>query len=405
MLTAGADTRSFFQALEYYSKEFPRPGKRRTFRRMPKKRILCVVGTRPEAIKMAPVILELQRRAESFETTVMATAQHREMLDDVMKVFAIRPDIDLNIMTRDQRLSDVTSKVLLEITRYIREKNPDAVLAQGDTTTVMATAMACFYEHARFGHVEAGLRTGDLTAPFPEEFNRRVAALATHFHFAPTDLGRQNLLKEGIPDASIHVTGNTVVDALKHILKHTSEPARPVPAGSRYVLMTCHRRESFGEKVRGVFESVRAFAQKHPDLHIWYPVHPNPNVKGPAGEILGGLKNVMLTEPVDYITFLHAIRHCFFLLTDSGGIQEEATSMGKPALVLRDMTERPEGVLAGACELVGTDRDRISSAMERLVTDEEHYRRMSVSRDVFGDGRASDRIAQTLACPCPTKYL
>ncbi|MFH0908184.1 MAG: UDP-N-acetylglucosamine 2-epimerase (non-hydrolyzing) [bacterium] len=276
---------------------------------MSKKRILCVVGTRPEAIKMAPVILELQRRADSFETTVMATAQHREMLDDVMKVFGIRPDIDLDIMTPNQRLADITCRVLSEMSRYVREKKPDAVLAQGDTTTVMAASMACFFEQARFGHVEAGLRIGDLTAPFPEEFNRRVAALATHYHFAPTELGRKNLLKEGIHDASIHVTGNTVVDALQHILKHTTEPARPVPSDSPYVLMTCHRRESFGEKVRGVFECVCAFAQDHPDLHIWYPVHPNPNVKRPAAEILGGVKNVILTNPIDYITFLHARRH------------------------------------------------------------------------------------------------
>ena len=363
---------------------------------MSKKRILCVVGTRPEAIKMAPVILELKRRTDAFETTVMATAQHREMLDDVMKVFGIRPDIDLNIMTRNQTLSDITCKVLHEMTRYLREKKPDAVLAQGDTTTVMATSMACFFEHSRFGHVEAGLRTGDLTAPFPEEFNRRVAALATRYHFAPTDLGRQNLLKEGIADGHSHVTGNTVVDALKHILKHTAEPARPVPAGSRYVLMTCHRRESFGEKVRGVFAAVRAFAEKHPDLHVWYPVHPNPNVKVPAEEILGGVKNVILSDPVDYITFLHAIRNCLFLLTDSGGIQEEATTLGKPVLVLRDMTERPEGVHAGVCELVGTDPARVARSMERLVADPEHYRRMSVGKDVFGDGLAAQRIANII---------
>lgn len=364
---------------------------------MSKKRILCVVGTRPEAIKMAPVILELQRRADTFETTVMATAQHREMLDDVMKVFAIRPDIDLDIMTRDQRLGDIACKVLHEMTRYVHEKKPDAVLAQGDTTTVMATSMACFFENTRFGHVEAGLRTGDLTAPFPEEFNRRVAAMATYFHFAPTDLGRQNLLKEGIRDEHVHVTGNTVVDALNHILQHTTEPARPIPSGSRYVLMTCHRRESFGGKIRGIFETVRAFARKHPNLHIWYPVHPNPNVKGPAEEILGGVQNVVLTEPVDYITFLHAIRGCHFLLTDSGGIQEEATTLGKPVLVLRDMTERPEGVQAGVCELVGTDPACIAGSMERLVSDMNHYRRMSVGKDVFGDGKASQRIADVLA--------
>lgn len=364
---------------------------------MSRQHILCVIGTRPEAIKMAPVVLELQKRPEHFQTTVLATAQHREMLDQVLDIFAIRPDIDLDLMTHNQTLTAITCRVLGSLEDFFKRHRVDVLLAQGDTTTAMASAVACFYHRIPFGHVEAGLRTGNLQAPFPEEFNRRVAALATCHHFAPTEHARQALLSERIDPATIHVTGNTVVDALHHILRHTQPAPTPVPAGRRYVLMTCHRRESFGEPLRGIFQTVRAFAQRHPDLVIWYPVHPNPNVTGPAHEILGGLPNVLLTKPVDYVTFLHAMTTCHFLLTDSGGIQEEAATLGKPVLVLREVTERPEGVEAGVSRLVGVQPEVIADALEELLTRPAVYERMSKGRGVFGDGTAARRIADVLA--------
>ncbi len=364
---------------------------------MKRKRILCAVGTRPEAVKMAPVILELQKRGERFELLTVATAQHREMLDEVFKVFHIKPDVDLDLMRPNQSLIDITVRVLDAISQQIDAFKPHAVLAQGDTITVMTTATACFLKQVRFGHVEAGLRTGDLLAPFPEEFNRRVASLATHYHFAPTDGARKNLLAEGIPSARIHVTGNPIVDALRQMLARTNPPASPVPQGTPYVLMTCHRRESFGAKMHGIFGAVRDFAARHPDICVVYPVHPNPNVSGPAHNVLGASKNVLLTVPTDYPSFVHAMQNCLFILTDSGGMQEEGVTLGKPVLVLRDVTERPEGVEAGGCKLIGTDPNAIGSWMERLLNDRDLARTMSAASAVFGDGQASKRIADSLA--------
>jgi UDP-N-acetylglucosamine 2-epimerase (non-hydrolysing) len=359
-------------------------------------KILCVVGTRPEAIKVAPVVLELRKRPDLFEVRIMATAQHRHLLDQMMEVFGLRADADLDVMRENQTLADVTCRVLQGLCGHLHANKPDVVLAQGDTTTVMAASMACFYTHTAFGHIEAGLRTGDRWAPYPEEFNRRVASLVARHHFAPTQAAGANLVREGIDAATVHVTGNTVIDALKHVLAHTEPPPSPVPPGARYILMTCHRREIFGAKIREVFETVRDFAAGRPDVYVWYPVHPNPNVAKPAREILGDSRNVILSKPLDYIAFLHAMNGANVLLTDSGGVQEEGPSLGKPVLVLRDVTERPEGVEAGTCRLVGPHRDRILPALGELFDDPAAYRRMAQARNPYGDGQASARISAIL---------
>jgi len=361
-----------------------------------KKKILAIVGTRPEAVKMAPVIRALEREPERFELTVMASGQHREMLDQVLGLFRIVPDLDLDIMVPDQTVTRVTCRVLEEMEAYFRDHLPGAVLAQGDTTTVMAAATACFYRRIPFGHVEAGLRTNDLYAPWPEEFNRRVADLTAAWHFAPTQWSVENLLREGVDPGRVHLTGNTVIDALFHILETTEAPSRPIPAGRRYVLMTCHRRENFGEPIREIFAAVREFALAFPEISVWYPVHPNPHVRGPAREILGGVENILLTEPLDYLHFVHAMNGADLILSDSGGVQEEAPSLGKPVLVLREKTERPEAVLAGTCRLVGSRKDRIISSLEELLFDERAYREMSGKSNPFGDGRAAEAIVKIL---------
>jgi UDP-N-acetylglucosamine 2-epimerase (non-hydrolysing) len=364
---------------------------------MPKQRVLCVIGTRPEAVKVAPVILELKRRPEEFETHVLVTGQHRQLLDQMLAVFDLHPDADLAVMQANQTLHDVTSKVLHGMDQYLAAHRPDVVLAQGDTTTVMATAIACFYAHTAFGHIEAGLRTGDCWAPYPEEFNRRVAGLVARYHFAPTRGAAMNLHREGMPPASLYVTGNTVIDALKQVLNRTQPPPSPVPAGAPYILMTCHRREIFGEGIREVFATVRDFARAHRDLYVWYPVHPNPNVRGPAQEFLAGEPNILLTDPLDYVAFLHAMNGAYLMLSDSGGVQEEAPALKKPVLVLRDVTERPEGVEAGTCLLVGPHRDRIEAALKQLFTDHEMYARMTHTPNPYGDGQSAQRIASILA--------
>jgi UDP-N-acetylglucosamine 2-epimerase (non-hydrolysing) len=361
------------------------------------KKIICVIGTRPEAIKMAPIIMELRRYKNLCSTKIVATAQHREMLDSVFEIFGIIPDDDLNLMTRNQTLVRVVSSVLERVGEICKEEKPDVLLAQGDTATVMASAMVCFLENIPFGHVEAGLRTQNLHQPFPEEFNRRIAGLSAHYHFVPTEQSKRNLLDERIPEELIHLTGNTVVDALQYILENR-EPAMSTPwRGSKpYILMTCHRRESFGSKIRGIFEAVRAFSRQHSDLNVWYPVHPNPSVKYPAEEILGECANIFLTAPIDYVSFLHAMKDCRLLLSDSGGVQEEAATLGKPCLVMRDLTERPEGLEAGVCRLVGTDPDVICNSLDALITDPGLYESMTKGRNVYGDGTAAKKIISVL---------
>lgn len=361
------------------------------------KKVLCVVGTRPEVIKMSPVILELRRRGGEFRAEVLNTGQHRDMTDRAFAVFGIQPDRDLNVMTPGQTLNDITARVVSGMQAELRRERPDWVLAQGDTTTVMAVAMTCFHERVAFGHVEAGLRTGDMAAPFPEEFNRRVAALAATLHFAPTQRSRNALLAEGIAPDRVLMTGNTVVDAVRLILATERETSASADPGRPFVLMTCHRRESFGAPIRAIFGAVRDFAARHPELDIVYPVHPNPQVMGPAHEMLGNISNVRLGAPLDYVEFLKLLKKSSFLLSDSGGVQEEAAALGKPVLVMRDVTERPEGVEAGVSRLVGADAVRILAAMEELASGGSAYREMSKPSTVYGDGRAAERIAQALA--------
>lgn len=360
-----------------------------------RKRILAVVGTRPEAIKMAPVIRAL--RSESWaEVRVLATAQHRQMLDQVLDAFAIVPDVDLDIMAPDQTLPELTSRLLSRLDEVFARERPDVVLIQGDTTTVMTAAMAAFYRHIAVGHVEAGLRTGDLQNPFPEEMNRIVAGRLSRWHFAPTAGARDNLLREGFDPASVHVTGNTVIDALLDVVQREVPLPFEVPEGRRMLLVTAHRRENFGAPFREVCEAVRDIADRHADVHVVYPVHPNPNVSGPAHEILSGHARIVLCPPLDYLPFVAAMKRAHLILTDSGGVQEEAPALGKPVLVMRQETERPEAVEAGVVKLVGPVREAIVAEASRLLDDPEAYARMARGVSPYGDGRAAGRIVDIL---------
>jgi UDP-N-acetylglucosamine 2-epimerase (non-hydrolysing) len=375
-----------------------------------RKKILLVFGTRPEAIKMAPLVHALQAEPEAFDVKVCVTAQHREMLDQVLQIFAIKPDIDLNLMKAGQDLFDVTSAVLLSMRGVFAEQRPDAVLVHGDTTTTLATAVAAFYSGVTVGHVEAGLRTHDVYAPFPEEFNRQVASKVTRWHFAPTALSRDNLLAEGFPAKNITVTGNTVIDALHWVLARIdADTARQaaltkalqavLPFGwkhQRFVLITGHRRENFGDGFMQICEALRELALRFGDVHFVYPVHLNPNVQRPVRTLLAGLPNVHLVSPLDYEPFVYLLKHAHLVLTDSGGIQEEAPSLGKPVLVMRDVTERPEAVQAGTVELVGADKTRIIAGVARLLEDAAHYQAMARAHNPYGDGLACQRIVDVL---------
>ena len=374
-----------------------------------KKNIMVVFGTRPEAIKMAPVVQALQS-CQELNTIVCVTAQHRQMLDQVLSLFEITPAIDLNLMQANQDLADITSRALVGIRNSLREVKPDAILIHGDTTTALAAAMAGFYAGIPVGHVEAGLRTYNVHSPFPEEFNRQVISKVAHWHFAPTLNSQANLLAEGVAPASIFVTGNTVIDALLWTLKRLagkdgqSSQEQPMLQAllpfdwhtKKFILMTGHRRENFGEGFIHICDAVRTLAQKYPDVHIVYPVHLNPNVREPVLSRLGNLPNIHLLEPLQYEPFSLLLKHCYFVLTDSGGIQEEAPSLGKPVLVMRQTTERPEAVEAGTVELVGTDIDHIVNACARLIHEPAHYRKMSEAHNPYGDGQAAQRIADIL---------
>lgn len=357
--------------------------------------VLCVVGTRPEAIKMAPVIRALKGKPD-IEVRVLATAQHREMLDDTFAQFGISPDIDLDIMRHDQTLADLTSRLLASVDNVLARECPDVVVAQGDTTTVFAAALASFYRRTPFAHVEAGLRTGDFTNPFPEEMNRSFVARLASLHFAPTADARANLLREGIPDGSIHVTGNTVIDAVRWMSESNPAHGLPVDERMRVILMTCHRRENFGAPLDGILAAVRRLAGLYPDVQIVYPVHPNPNVAGPAQAALSGIPNIILTAPLNYAKLVALMKACYFVMTDSGGLQEEAPALGKPVLVLRDDTERPEAVTAGTVVLVGHDTETIIREAERLLRDEGRYREMARAISPYGDGHAGEGIAAIL---------
>jgi UDP-N-acetylglucosamine 2-epimerase (non-hydrolysing) len=368
-------------------------------------RLLTVFGTRPEAIKMAPLVRRLDAHP-GFDARVCVTAQHRSMLDGVLADFAIRPAFDLDIMRQGQSLNEITARVLDGLTPVLRDFAPARVLVHGDTTTTLAASLASFNERIPVGHVEAGLRTYDLAKPWPEEANRRVTGILADLHFAPTEQARANLLAERVPADRVVVTGNTVIDAL--LLAERTIATTPALAqafaerfaflqeASRLVLVTGHRRESFGEGFESICRALATLASRHPDVLIVYPVHLNPSVREPVFRVLGDLANVRLIEPVDYLPFVYLMSRAHLLITDSGGIQEEAPSLGKPVLVMREVTERPEAVHAGTVRLVGTDADRIVDEASRLLTDPAAYRAMSGASNPYGDGRASERITATL---------
>lgn len=359
------------------------------------KKIICVVGTRPEAIKMAPVILALKNEPW-VDVKVLATAQHRHMLDQVNEFFGIQPDIDLNIMRPNQALTTLTARLLLELDDVLLAEKPDAVLVQGDTTTVMTVALACFYHRIPVGHVEAGLRTWDMQNPFPEEANRVIAGKLAKWHFAPTEGSKKNLLQEGVPADEIIVTGNTVIDALLTTAAKDLTMAVELDPDKRLVLVTSHRRENFGEPFRNICRALKTLADQNPEVQFLYPVHPNPNVKDVAYEYLADVPNFTLCEPLDYAPFIAAMKRAYIILTDSGGVQEEAPALGKPVLVLRDETERPEAVEQGVVKLIGPNYDRIVEEAQRLLDDEFAYKAMARGVSPYGDGKAAERIVKTL---------
>lgn len=363
-------------------------------------KVLSILGTRPEAIKMAPVIQELGRFPQEIENLICVTGQHRQMLDQVLTLFDIHPDLDLNLMQPNQRLALLTARLFEELDQVLTANKPDWILAQGDTTTVFVAAVMAYYHGIRFGHVEAGLRTNDKRRPFPEEMNRRLADAATDLYFAPTQGARLALLQEGFTDSAIHVTGNTIVDALLEVAAKPFDwqqsPLRDIPQDREMVLITAHRRESFGEPFRDLCQAIRALAQSFANTRFIYPVHLNPNVRKPVGEILTGLDNVHLIEPLDYLTLVHLMKRSVLILTDSGGIQEEAPTFGVPVLVMRDTTERPEGVDAGVAKLVGTSRQRIIDEATWVLNNRAAAKGSASTVNPYGDGQAARRIVEIL---------
>lgn len=379
-----------------------------------KKRVAVVAGTRPECIKMAPLYFELQR-SDLLEPVFLATAQHRQMLDQTLGVFGIQPEFDLNLMQPGQSLADLTARVIASVTAWCQQEKPAALLVQGDTTTVLASALAAFYCEIPVGHVEAGLRTGNMRSPFPEEMNRRLTSPLAQWHFCPTDISRDNLLREAIPSQQIHVTGNTVVDALlwvrdrldsigvtlESVIAKTRIPEAFAKRflksnDQRWILVTGHRRESFGDGFERICQSLAELARRYPDVGILYPVHLNPNVREPVNRLLGNHTSIALIEPVDYLQFVWLMNRCTFLISDSGGVQEEAPSLGKPVLVMRETTERPEGISAGTCRLVGTDPHRILTEAALLLDDDREFTRRSQLANPYGDGFAAQRIRKIL---------
>jgi len=369
-----------------------------------KLRVVSIFGTRPEAVKMAPVVKALAANPQ-IESKVIVTAQHREMLDQVLSLFQITPDLDLNLMKPNQNLADLTADIFTSLDPILKDMRPDWMLVQGDTTTVMAASLLGYYNRIHVGHVEAGLRTGDRWQPFPEEINRRVAGVVADLHFAPTEHSRQNLLREGVPDWRIAVTGNPVIDALNEISTRPAPPEitailaeKGIRAGGRkLILVTAHRRENFGQPIEAICAALRALAEKYADsIHLIYPVHLNPNIQEPVHRLLDGIANITLLPPLEYLPLVHLQRNATLVLTDSGGIQEEATGLGVPTLVMRQTTERPEGVDAGVLKLVGTDTDTIVREASRLLDDSQAYQAMSHAANPFGDGHAAGRIVQAV---------
>jgi UDP-N-acetylglucosamine 2-epimerase (non-hydrolysing) len=358
--------------------------------------VVCVVGTRPEAIKMAPVILRLRELGAGLLVRILGTGQHRSLLDQALADFGLAPDRDLDLMRPGQGLAELTARILTALSSALADERPDLVLAQGDTTTVLCTALACYYQQIPFGHVEAGLRTGQPYLPFPEEKNRVLVGHLAQLHFAPTTMARENLLREGISSAVIHLTGNTVIDAL--LMTARRDPALPLrPETSRFVLVTVHRRENWGQPLEQICDALRDLILRNPDLSIVFPVHPNPRVRDVVGARLGQLRRVHLIDPAGYLEFVALMKACTVILTDSGGVQEEGPALAKPVLVVRDVTERPEGVDAGTARLVGVRRESIVAAVELLWNDPDAYARFAQVANPYGDGRAAIRIARVLA--------
>lgn len=360
------------------------------------KKILLVFGTRPEAIKMCPLVNELKTR-EGIKTVVCVSGQHRQMLDQVLEAFHVVPDYDLSIMKDRQTLFDITTNILDRIKAVLEEVKPDVVLVHGDTSTTFVTALACFYMQIPVGHVEAGLRTNDIYSPYPEEFNRQAVSIISRYNFAPTEQARQNLLSEGKRPESIFVTGNTAIDALRTTVREDySHPELVWASDSRLILITAHRRENLGEPMNNMFRAIRRVMDEHTDVKAIYPIHMNPIVRKTADEFLGGDDRIHIIEPLDVLDFHNFLARCFLVLTDSGGIQEEAPSLGKPVLVMRNTTERPEGIAAGTLKLVGTDEEVIYRSFKQLLEDNEEYARMSNACNPYGDGFACKRIADIL---------
>lgn len=360
------------------------------------KKIMIVFGTRPEAIKMCPLVKEMKQRKE-LQTVVCVTGQHRQMLDQVLEAFEVFPDYDLSIMKERQTLFDVTINILGSIKKVLEKESPDVVLVHGDTTTTYVTALACFYLQIPVGHVEAGLRTYDIYSPYPEEFNRQSVSIISKYNFAPTELSKQNLINEGKKKDSIFVTGNTAIDALKTTVKEDyHHPELEWAENSRLVLLTAHRRENLGEPMHQMFRAIKRIVDEHDDVKVIYPIHMNPVVRQAASDVFGNDEKVHIIEPLDVLDFHNFMSRSYLILTDSGGIQEEAPSLGKPVLVMRDTTERPEGIEAGTLKLVGTQENVIYEEFNRLLSDENEYKKMSNASNPYGDGLASKRIADVL---------
>lgn len=363
-------------------------------------KVMCVFGTRPEAIKMCPLVKELKSRPQ-LQTLVCVTGQHRQMLDQVLSAFSVTPDYDLSIMKESQTLFDVTSSILERIRAVLEKERPDVVLVHGDTTTTFSTALACFYLHICVGHVEAGLRTYNIQSPWPEEFNRQAVSILADYNFAPTDAAKNNLIREGKSPKRIFVTGNTAIDALKTtVRKNYTHPELEWAAESRLVLLTAHRRENLGMPMRHMFRAIKRIVDETPDVKVIYPIHMNPAVRQAASEVFGNDDSFHIIEPLDVLDFHNFMARAHLILTDSGGIQEEAPSLGKPVLVMRDTTERPEGISAGTLKLVGTEEENIYKEFKKLLNDKKEYDKMSTASNPYGDGLASRRIADIL---CSTK--
>lgn len=360
-------------------------------------KVMSIFGTRPEAIKMAPLVKELERRKE-IESIVCVTAQHREMLDQVLNTFDIKPDYDLNIMKQGQSLADVTTRALVGLEEVIKEVKPDIVLVHGDTTTTFAGALAAFYNQVAIGHVEAGLRTYDKYSPYPEEMNRQMVDRLSDMYFAPTEISKNNLLKENIDESKIYITGNTAIDAMSTTVdeNYTHPELDWINAGERMILLTAHRRENLGEPMRHIFRAIKRVVDEFSDVKVIYPIHMNPKVREVANEVFGDADRVKLIEPLEVFDFHNFQNKSYIILTDSGGIQEEAPSLGKPVLVLRDTTERPEGIKAGTLKLVGTDEDVIYEETKKLLLDKKEYEKMSKASNPYGDGHASERIVDAI---------